>query len=100
MMVTVFRARPRPEAVAELEESGRRMYEIASAMPGFVSYKDYVSADGEGVSIVEFDTAEHLAAWREHPEHLKVQARAREALLAEYRVQVCRLEREARFPRK
>jgi heme-degrading monooxygenase HmoA len=98
MMVTVFRARPRPEALAELEDSGRRMYELAAAMPGFVSYKDYASSDGESVSIVEFDTPEHLAAWREHPEHRTVQARAREALLAEYRVQVCRLERESRFP--
>src|SRR5262245_35781111 len=98
MMVTVFRARPRPEALAELEDSGRRMYELAVAMPGFISYKEYAAADGEGVSIVEFDTPEHLAAWREHPEHKKVQARAREALLAEFRVQVCTLQREARFP--
>ena len=98
MMVTVFRARARAEAVPELTQSGKRMYELASAMPGFVSYKDYVAEDGEGVSIVEFDTAEHLAAWREHPEHRQVQARAREALLESYRVQVCRLEREATFP--
>jgi heme-degrading monooxygenase HmoA len=63
-----------------------------------VSYKDFVADDGESVSIVEFDTPEHLAAWREHPEHRKVQARAREALLSEFRVQVCRLERQATFP--
>ncbi len=98
MMVIVFRARARQEALAELEESGRLMADLATAMPGFVSYKDYVSGDGESVSIVEFDTPEHLAAWREHPEHRRVQLRARAALLEEYRVQVCRLERESRFP--
>jgi heme-degrading monooxygenase HmoA len=98
MMITVFRSRPRPEALAELLELGRRMYELATAMPGFISYTDYASEDGESVSIVEFDTPEHLAAWRDHPEHRRAQARAREGVLAKYRVQVCRLEREARFP--
>jgi heme-degrading monooxygenase HmoA len=98
MMVIVFRARARAEALPELVESGKRMYEIASAMPGFISYKDFVAEDGEGVSIVEFDTPENLAAWRGHPEHRKVQDRAREALLSDFKVQVCRLERETVFP--
>jgi hypothetical protein len=30
------------------------MYELGSAMPGFVSYKDFTSQDGESVSVVEF----------------------------------------------
>lgn len=102
MMVIVFRSRPRADMSvalsAELSASGARMYALATAMPGFVSYKDFTAEDGENVSIVEFDTAEHLQAWREHPEHRAVQARAREALFSEYQVQVCNLVRESRFP--
>jgi len=73
------------------------MYELGTNMPGFVSYKDFQAADGENVSIVEFDTAEHLEDWREHSEHKQVQVRARESLLSEYHIQVCTLVRESRF---
>lgn len=98
MMVIVFRARMRRGHEAELGVSGKRMYELATGMPGFVSYRDYISADGESLSIAQFETTEQLAAWRDHPEHREVQRRAREALFTEYQVQVCRLERESRFP--
>jgi len=29
------------------------MHELATRMPGFISYKDFASADGEGVTIVD-----------------------------------------------
>ena len=37
-------------------------------------------------------------AFRAHPEHRAVQERARDGLLVAYRMQVCTLVREARFP--
>jgi heme-degrading monooxygenase HmoA len=98
MQVIVFRSRMRPGAGQQLIAAGTRMYQLASTMPGFLSYKDFRAEDGELVSLVEFDTESNLRAWREHPEHRQVQARAREALLSEYSVQVCRLERAVRFP--
>ena len=65
MVVVVFRSRLRPGVdPAPLEPVGVRMYQHASAMPGFISYKDFAAPDGEGVSIVEFESLETLAAWR------------------------------------
>ena len=69
-LVVVFRSRLRAEAdLPALEAVGMRMYELASAMPGFISYKDFTAEDGESVSIVEFSDAASLLAWRNHPEH-------------------------------
>ena len=34
-------------------------------MPGLISHKVYVSDDGERCSVIEFDSAESLAAWRD-----------------------------------
>jgi heme-degrading monooxygenase HmoA len=100
-MVVVFRSRLRAglgEAdFAVLGTLGARMYELATAMPGFVSYKDFAAGDGESVSIVEFESAETLLAWREHPEHQEAQRLARERYFAEYRVQVCTPMRSYRF---
>lgn len=97
-VVVVFRSRLRADAdLQALEAAGVRMYELASAMPGFISYKDFTAADGESVSIVEFGDEASLLAWRNHPEHLRMQQRGREEFMAEYHIQVCRPERDYSF---
>lgn len=99
MVVIVFRSRLREGIdIEEITRVGGRMYELASSMPGFVSYKDFAAADGENVSIVEFESLETLEAWRTHPEHRAVQARAREGWMSEYHIQVCQPVRDYAFP--
>lgn len=68
-------------------------------MPGLISANDYVGDDGERVSVIEFDTAEHLAAWREHPEHVKAQQEGRDRWYASYAIQIAKVERTSRWPR-
>jgi len=98
MVVIVFRARVKPGADLEaLGQLGQRMYEIASAMPGYVSYKDFAADDGENVSVIEFESLEALAAWREHPEHKKAQQRGRDEFFSAYHIQVCTPVRDYRF---
>jgi heme-degrading monooxygenase HmoA len=98
MVVIVFRARLKPDVDhGALAEVGQRMYELASSMPGYISYKDFVAEDGENVSVIEFESLETLAAWREHPEHKVVQQRGRDEFFAEYRIQVCAPVRDYRF---
>jgi len=99
MVVIVFRSRLRAGVdPSPLGPVGERMYELATQMPGFISYKDFSAADGEGVSIVEFESMETLAAWRNHPEHLEAQRIGREQFFAEYRIQVCTIARAYAFP--
>jgi len=99
MILTVFRSRMRPGFdSAVLEKIGARMYELATQMPGFISYKDFTAADGESVSLVEFESAESLLAWREHPEHKEAQRLGREQFFSEYQIQICTPSRSYRFP--
>lgn len=46
MIVVVFRTRFKENVEDELAPLGERMYELASTMPGFISYKDFVAEDG------------------------------------------------------
>jgi heme-degrading monooxygenase HmoA len=69
-------------------------------MPGFISYKLYTSEDGERVSIIEFESAEHLRAWREHPQHRRAQQMGRERFYEEYTLHVGEPARESRFDRR
>ena len=56
-----------------------------------------MSEDGERCSIIEFESAEHLHAWREHPEHREAMRIGRERFYAEYTLQVAEPGRESRF---
>ena len=99
MVLTVFRSRLRPGSdLAVLERLGARMYELAKQTPGFISYKDFTAADGESVSLVEFESVETLLAWREHPEHKDAQRLGREQFFTEYQIQIGVPSRTHRFP--
>ncbi len=97
MIVTVFRSRLRPGVRDQYLAMANRMHEIAKTMPGYVSDKDFVAEDGERVTVVEFESEEAMRAWRQHPEHIMAQKKARAVYFSSYRIQVCELLRESAF---
>jgi heme-degrading monooxygenase HmoA len=99
MVVVVFRSRLKPGIEKEVEETDARMEAIARTMPGFVSYSQYASPDGEGVAVVEFESHETAAAWRAHPEHREAQRLGKDRWFADYRITVCDVVRDYSFPK-
>ncbi len=93
----VFRSRLMPGVAEAYAPRAERMYELARSMPGYVSSRDYLAEDGERVALIEFESAETLRAWREHPEHRSAQAEGRERWYQSYTLSVCRVLRESRF---
>jgi hypothetical protein len=63
---------------------------------GFLVNRTQVRADRRPRRAVR---AEALRAWSVHPEHLEAKKKGRAAFYSEYRVLVCAVERESRFPR-
>lgn len=100
MVVVLFKTQLRKEAAGpEYQKTAMRMMELASGMPGFISFKTFSAPDGDSVSIVRWGSEEALNAWRNHPEHVKAQQRGREFFYQSYEVQVCRVIREYGFTR-
>jgi heme-degrading monooxygenase HmoA len=99
MVVAVIRSRIRPECAEEYYQRAEAMLLLAKSMPGFVSYKAFIAADGERVSIHEWESAEHLRAWRVHPEHVAMQRIGREQYYDEYTIYVMDSPRQSRFIR-
>ena len=97
MLITVFRSRLKPGVRDECATAVARMNELARTMPGYVSHKIYYAEDGERCTIVEFEHEEGLRTWRTNPEHIAAQKMARQKYYTEYNVQVCTLDREAKF---
>jgi heme-degrading monooxygenase HmoA len=100
MVVTVFRKRMNPGAQDEYDSIGVRMGELARAIPGYISHKGFVAADGEQVTIVEFESEQALEQWRIHTEHRLAKRRGIEALFSEYKFQICNVVRERAWTAK
>ena len=98
MIVTVFRSRLSAELAADMiieyKALDARMDTLVVKMPGYISHKSFMSADGEEVVIVEFETEEALRAWSAHPEHVAVKRKGNELYFSEYRIQVCSVLRD------
>jgi heme-degrading monooxygenase HmoA len=95
--VIVFRSRLRPGVEEAYGAHAEHIFTIAETMPGMLSARDYVADDGERVSIIEFDSAENLRRWREHPEHVRAQDRGRAEWYSWYAIQICIVERASEF---
>lgn len=98
-MIVLFRSHLRADAGDDYTSTAQRMVELASSMPGFVSFKTFTAADGERLSVIEFESEEAIADWYRHPEHVAAQQKGRERFYQEYRVQVCAPIRDYRFTR-
>ena len=97
MIVTIFRSRLRPEHSAEYYETVKRMVEIATRMPGYISHKVFAHEDGERVNIIEFTDEASQRAWATETRHLEAKKRGRAAFYADYKLQVCNVIRESKF---
>ena len=96
MVVVTFRNRHNP-GIDEQEYGQRvaKLFEIVAAMPGFRGIRSYEAEDGEQMSVIEFDSHESLAAWRENAEHAIAQQLGKEKYYSEYHLQICELVRES-----
>jgi len=98
MVLVIIRTKLRPNVdIPSYEALNARMFEIVSAMPGFVSAKGYKSDDGDEISLIRFSSADALRAWREHPEHLVAQHRGKTEIYAAYDVEVLEQTRGYEF---
>ena len=93
MIVTVFRTRLNPGVQEEYDPMAKQMSELARAVPGYISHKGFTAADGERVTIVEFDSEDTLRAWQIHPEHGKAKRRGIQNFFSEYKFQICNVIR-------
>ena len=100
-VVVVFRARRTAEGLGEHYVSeNKRMADIATRMPGYISHKGYVAEDGERLTLIEWESPETLRAWAAHPEHVPVKQLGRRNFYTEYRLQVCEVVRESNFTKR
>jgi heme-degrading monooxygenase HmoA len=97
MIVTIFRNRLKPENVAEYYEWAERIAALAQTMPGYVSHKGFTAEDGERVTIVEFADEASQRGWSTQMQHVEAKKKGRADFYSEYKIQICKVERESTF---
>ena len=81
---------------SEFEEALAAMQERVKNFPGFLGEEPCQSLTKEGkfVTVFRFRDRESIIAWKNDPEHLKVQRLGKEKVFAWYRIRVAEIERE------
>lgn len=97
MVMVILRAGVRPGAENEFETVVAAAHDLALATPGFVVFDRYLSEQGEHAMLLEFESHEALAAWRDDPDNAATQSADRDRLFTSYRIQVCDVVREYDF---
>jgi heme-degrading monooxygenase HmoA len=74
------------------------METLAATQPGFLGIES--ARDGLGITVSYWESLEAIAAWKANARHLGAQQRGREAWYAEFKVRICRVERDYAFARE
>jgi heme-degrading monooxygenase HmoA len=97
MPVIIMRAQLRAgfeQEVAALVSVAR---DLAARSEGFVAFERAIADDGQNIVLLEFESHEALAAWRDHPNNIATQAAGRDRFFKSYSIQVCDVVRGYEF---
>jgi heme-degrading monooxygenase HmoA len=89
MEIVLFKIRARPgRDDEEYQRTFERMYELVSAVPGFIGIDGYQGDDGSELAVAKFESPEAIAEWRDQPEHVLTQQRGRDEFFAGYEITI------------
>jgi heme-degrading monooxygenase HmoA len=79
-------------------ETGDRMVELASAIPGFLGVEGARSEEGVGITVSYWASEEAIAAWKSQVEHEAAQAKGKQRWYQHYKLRVAKVERAYQGP--
>lgn len=80
-------------------DAAARMVQLAMLQPGYLGVEHAAEADGFGITVSYWSSAEAIQAWRTHAEHAVVQQQGRARWYEHYELRVARVERAISFGR-
>jgi heme-degrading monooxygenase HmoA len=76
-----------------------KMFALASQQPGFLGAESVRDANGVGITVSYWESLDAIRNWKRNEEHLVAQAKGRKVWYQEYRLRICKVEREYGFTR-
>lgn len=78
-------------------ETAQHMEELAKKEPGFLGIESLRDGAGKGITISYWKDPESIRQWRANEEHLIAQMKGKKSWYSNYRIRVCRVERDYEF---
>jgi heme-degrading monooxygenase HmoA len=95
MEVVLFRVRVRPDIdQQEYQDAFESMLALVSEIPGFLGIEGFAGEDGSELAVARFESAEAIAAWRDHPAHIRTRGRGRLEFFDSYEIVIATAWRE------
>jgi heme-degrading monooxygenase HmoA len=82
----------RNQGDAGYAEMSDRMVELAMQQPGYLGHES--ARDGIGITVSYWRSPEDIRNWKMNTEHLMAQKQGREKWYADFKVRICKVERE------
>ena len=77
------------------EETAQRMLGLAQQQPGFLGYES--AREETGITISYWENEQAIRNWKMNTEHVFAQQQGREKWYSNYKVRICKVEREYGF---
>jgi heme-degrading monooxygenase HmoA len=74
-----------------------KMVELAKKQEGFLGMESARDSEGFGITISYWSSLEAIKQWKENAAHQIAQQRGKEEWYVQYRVRICKVEREYGF---
>jgi heme-degrading monooxygenase HmoA len=81
------------------DATAARMLELAADQPGFLGVESASEPSGFGITVSYWESAEAIAAWRDHAEHTIARETGRARWYDAYELRIARVERSSRWRR-
>ena len=78
-------------------DAAARMQELGATQPGFLGIRSVRAADGQGITVVFYDSPDAASAWGRNPEHRDVQRQGRDRWYESYEIYYTKVERSRGF---
>jgi heme-degrading monooxygenase HmoA len=80
-------------------EMAEKMFALAAQQPGFLGAESVRDAQGVGITVSYWSSLEAIRSWKRNEEHLVAQAKGRKSWYRQYKLRICKVEREYGFPK-
>lgn len=77
------------------EATAGEMVRLAEQQPGFLGFES--ARDGLGITVSYWESEEAIRAWKAQERHLQAQAGGRKRWYSQYKIRVCKVERDYGF---
>lgn len=74
-------------------QMAERMMELAAKQPGFLGVESVRGADGLGITVSYWSSAEAIVSWKAHLDHKPAQEAGKRIWYADYQLRIAKVER-------